>query len=55
MGQMQLTQAVLQCRLTSTQFSEGEVRAIVEEAEAVGTYVCAHAYKPNAIARHALL
>eukprot|EP00955_Chlamydomonas_euryale_P082475 363731-Chlamydomonas_euryale.AAC.7 len=37
--------------LTSTQFSEGELKAIVEEAEAVGTYVCAHAYTPPAILR----
>ncbi|KAI8465274.1 MAG: hypothetical protein J3K34DRAFT_525499 [Monoraphidium minutum] len=38
-------------RLTNTQFSLEELRAIVEEAEAVGTYVCAHAYKPSAIKR----
>ncbi|GBF96931.1 peptidase M38 [Raphidocelis subcapitata] len=38
-------------RLTSTQFSLEELRAIVEEAQAAGTYVCAHAYKPSAIKR----
>ncbi|KIZ07154.1 amidohydrolase [Monoraphidium neglectum] len=38
-------------RLTNTQFSLEELRAIVEEAEAAGTYVCAHAYKPSAIKR----
>ncbi|GFR47600.1 hypothetical protein Agub_g9335, partial [Astrephomene gubernaculifera] len=38
-------------RLTNTQFSEGEMRAIVEEAQAAGTYVCAHAYMPDAIRR----
>lgn len=38
-------------RLTSNQFSEGELRAIVEEAEAVGSYVCAHAYMPHSIQR----
>lgn len=41
----------LACRLTSTQFSMDELRAIVEEAAAVGTYVCAHAYMPSAIVR----
>ncbi|GIL59087.1 hypothetical protein Vafri_14040 [Volvox africanus] len=40
-------------RLTNTQFSEAELRAIVEEATAAGTYVCAHAYKPSAIQRAA--
>lgn len=38
-------------RLTSTQFSKAELTAIVEEAEAAGTYVCAHAYMPDAIRR----
>ncbi|KAG2437254.1 hypothetical protein HXX76_005917 [Chlamydomonas incerta] len=38
-------------RLTNTQFSESELKAIVEEAEAAGTYVCAHAYTPAAILR----
>ena len=38
-------------KLTSTQFSIGEMRSIVEEAEAVGTYVCAHAYTPASITR----
>ncbi|GLI62424.1 hypothetical protein VaNZ11_005037 [Volvox africanus] len=38
-------------RLTNTQFSEAEMTAIVEEATAAGTYVCAHAYKPSAIQR----
>ena len=33
------------------QFSEGEVRAIVEEARAWHTYVMAHAYTPEAIRR----
>ena len=33
------------------QYSEGEVRAIVEEARAWHTYVMAHAYTPAAIAR----
>ena len=33
------------------QFSEGEVRAIVEEARAWHTYVMAHAYTPKAIRR----
>lgn len=39
--------------LDSLQFSEGEVRAAVEEAVAFGRYVCAHAYSPQAIARAA--
>ena len=38
-------------RLTSTQFSVAELTAIVEEAEACGTYVCAHAYTPKSIQR----
>ena len=42
---------VQHCRLTNTQFSKQELRAIVEEAEACGTYVCAHAYTSAAIAR----
>jgi imidazolonepropionase-like amidohydrolase len=41
--------------LDSLQFSEGEVRAAVEEAAAFGRYVCAHAYSPEAIARAARL
>lgn len=32
-------------------YSEGEIRAIVEEAGNAGTYVMAHAYTPRAIAR----
>ena len=39
--------------LDSLQFSEGEVRAAVEEAHAFGRYVCAHAYSPEAISRAA--
>ncbi len=39
--------------LTSLQFSMEEVRAAVEEAEAFGRYVCAHAYTPEAITRAA--
>jgi len=39
--------------LDSLQFSEGEVAAAVEEAEAFGRYVCAHAYTPAAITRAA--
>ncbi|MCB1971178.1 MAG: amidohydrolase family protein [Geminicoccaceae bacterium] len=39
--------------LDSMQFSEGEVRAAVEEAHAFGRYVCAHAYSPEAIQRAA--
>jgi imidazolonepropionase-like amidohydrolase len=39
--------------LDSLQFSEGEVAAAVQEAEAFGRYVCAHAYTPQAIARAA--
>lgn len=37
--------------LTSTQFSREELAAIVEEAAACGTYVCAHAYTAPAIRR----
>ena len=40
--------------LDSLQFSEGEVKAAVEEAHAFGRYVCAHAYTPEAIARAAI-
>lgn len=36
---------------SSVQFSAGELRAVVEEAEAAGTYVCAHAYTARAAAR----
>ena len=39
--------------LDSLQFSPGEVRAAVEEAQAFGRYVCAHAYTPQAIQRAA--
>ena len=39
--------------LDSMQYSPGEVEAAVEEAEAFGRYVCAHAYTPEAIARAA--
>mmetsp|Transcript_9200 Transcript_9200/g.15792 ORF Transcript_9200/g.15792 Transcript_9200/m.15792 type:complete len:613 (+) Transcript_9200:457-2295(+) len=38
-------------KLKSTQFSEEEIRAAVEEANAVGSYVMAHAYHPNAVIR----
>ncbi|CAI5493419.1 unnamed protein product [Closterium sp. Naga37s-1] len=38
-------------RVESLQFSEGEMRAAVEEAEAQGTYVMAHAYAARAIKR----
>mmetsp|Transcript_20318 Transcript_20318/g.44399 ORF Transcript_20318/g.44399 Transcript_20318/m.44399 type:complete len:478 (-) Transcript_20318:229-1662(-) len=41
-------------RLTSNQFSLQEIKAIVEEAQACGTYVCAHAYMPPAIQRAVL-
>ncbi|MEI2385565.1 amidohydrolase family protein [Breoghania sp. JC706] len=39
--------------LDSLQFSVGEVQAAVEEANAFGRYVCAHAYSPEAITRAA--
>ena len=39
--------------LDSLQFSLGEVNAAVEEAQAFGRYVCAHAYTPQAIQRAA--
>jgi imidazolonepropionase-like amidohydrolase len=39
--------------LDSLQFSDGEVRAVVEEATAFGRYVCAHAYSAEAITRAA--
>src|SRR5499426_2032730 len=39
----------------SLQFSEGEVAAAVEEAQAFGRYVCAHAYSAEAITRAARL
>ena len=39
--------------LDSLQFSMDEVRAAVEEAQAFGRYVCAHAYTPEAITRAA--
>lgn len=38
-------------RLTNTQFSMQELKAIVEEAKAANTYVCAHAYTSEAISR----
>lgn len=38
-------------RLESVQYSAAELRAAVEEAEAAGTYVLAHAYTPAAIRR----
>ena len=41
--------------LDSLQFSEGEVAAAVEEAQAFGRYVCAHAYSAAAITRAARL
>jgi imidazolonepropionase-like amidohydrolase len=37
--------------IDGTQFSEDELRAICEEAEAAGTYAMAHAYSPRAIRR----
>lgn len=39
--------------LDSLQFSDGEVKAAVEEATAFGRYVCAHAYSAKAIIRAA--
>jgi imidazolonepropionase-like amidohydrolase len=39
--------------LDSLQFSDGEVKAAVEEAQAFGRYVCAHAYSAEAIKRAA--
>ena len=39
--------------LDSLQFSMDEVRAAVEEAQAFGRYVCAHAYTPESITRAA--
>jgi len=39
--------------LDSLQFSPAEVAAAVQEAEAFGRYVCAHAYTPEAITRAA--
>jgi len=41
--------------LDSLQFSEGEIRAAVEEATAFGRYVCAHAYTAESIIRAARL
>ena len=38
-------------RIDSTQFSEGEIRAAVEEAEAANLYVMVHAYTARAINR----
>lgn len=40
-------------KLSNTQFTGAEIRAIVEVAESYGTYVTAHAYTPRAI-RHAV-
>ncbi|MGY8525844.1 amidohydrolase family protein [Paracidovorax citrulli] len=37
--------------IANTQYSEAEIRAIVEEAEAAQTYVAAHAYTGRAISR----
>ncbi|SAK64561.1 amidohydrolase [Caballeronia catudaia] len=37
--------------ITNTQYSEEELRAAVQEAEAAGTYVMAHAYTARAIRR----
>ncbi|HEF4737743.1 amidohydrolase family protein [Burkholderia multivorans] len=37
--------------IANTQYSEDEIRAIVDEAEAANTYVMAHAYTGRAIAR----
>jgi imidazolonepropionase-like amidohydrolase len=37
--------------ITNTQYSEDEIRAAVQEAEAAGTYVMAHAYTAHAIQR----
>jgi imidazolonepropionase-like amidohydrolase len=37
--------------IANTQYSEDEIRAIVEEAEAANTYVMAHAYTGRSIAR----
>ena len=37
--------------LDSLQYGPGEVAAAVEEAQAFGRYVCAHAYTPEAITR----
>jgi len=37
--------------LDSLQYSPSEVAAVVEEAQAFGRYVCAHAYTPEAITR----
>ncbi len=34
-----------------SQFSAEEIKAVVEEAEHAGTYVCAHAYTANAVKR----
>ncbi|MBT0725986.1 metal-dependent hydrolase family protein [Rosenbergiella australiborealis] len=37
--------------IANTQYSEAEIRAIVDEATAANTYVMAHAYTPRAIRR----
>ncbi|WP_054899381.1 MULTISPECIES: amidohydrolase family protein [unclassified Pseudomonas] len=37
--------------IANTQYSEAEIRAIVDEAQAANTYVMAHAYTPRAIKR----
>lgn len=38
-------------RVDSTQFSEDEIRAVVEEAEGANRYVCGHAYTARAVNR----
>ena len=38
-------------RLASVQYTIEELRAAVEAAQSVGTYVMAHAYTPEAISR----
>lgn len=38
-------------RIDSVQYSESELRAVVEEARAANRYVAAHAYTPESIAR----
>ena len=38
-------------RVDSTQFSESEIRAVVEEAEGANRYVCGHAYTARAVNR----
>jgi imidazolonepropionase-like amidohydrolase len=38
-------------RITSDQYSEEEIRAVVDEAEMAGLYVCAHTYTARSIKR----